>query len=250
MSDDLRRAAVDSLTPAGQALLDEIENFAGFPIDFAPYNFAPPRGTSNPLAAAAEISHDSTAIYIHGTEPMHLFGIPHELLHVRRHFCDGVPQLHPKTNKAHLLELCGRVTNVLEHLHIVPLEATYGADNTAYWESTARKKWASHPWKHIPDVEGRRGNALLGRLENELVSNPEIIEMAARVFAAEGVTDEAKKFADRINELRDNPPRSFACAVRFLKWPRDKLQLVYFDPQRRRRRSVLALSSFRDCGNI
>jgi hypothetical protein len=95
-------------------------------VGFERYHFPPRKHSINPDAPATEISHDSATIYIHGTQQRHLFGVPHELLHIRRNWCEGIPQLHPKANDQHQLTLCGNVDNIIEHLVIVPQESEYG----------------------------------------------------------------------------------------------------------------------------
>jgi DNA-binding MarR family transcriptional regulator len=239
MTKSLRDAVFLSLTPRGRELLEQIETYAGQPVNFALYPYPPRPNSTNPTAPAAEISHDSGTIYIHGTEPQHLSGVPHELLHIRRNWCDEIPQLHPKVNDQRQLTLCGNVDNTLEHLVIVPQEAEYGADNSDHWKQIARAKWQGYPWPHvdIKDQAGRRGNALLGRLELELVPDAEITALAARGLACEGLTEEAERFASRVKQLLANKPRVLSCAVRFLRWPRDKVHLVYFDIRRKLRRT-------------
>jgi hypothetical protein len=236
----LRDAVLASLNPRGRELLDQIENYAGQLVNFAPYQFPSRPNSTNSAAPATEISHDSATIYIHGTEAQHLFGVPHELLHIRRNWCDGIPQLHPKVNDQRQITVCGNVDNTLEHLIIVPQEADYGADNSDYWKQVARAKWQGYPWPQIGinDQTGRRGNALLGRLELELAPDAEITALAARGLAREGLTEEAERFAARIRQLLHNKPRAISCAVRFLGLPRDKVHLVYFDIRIRSRRTA------------
>jgi hypothetical protein len=219
--------------------LDQIESYAGQPVGFAPYRFPRQQNSVNPDAPATEISHDGATIYVHGTEQRHLFGVPHELLHIRRNWCEGIPQLHPKANDQRQITLCGNVDNTIEHLVIVPQEAEYGVDNFDYWRRVARAKWESYPWPHIDikDKGGRRGNALLGRLELELASDAEIRDLAARCLRKAGLAEEAERFASRIKELLANKPRVLSCAVRFLKWPKDKVHLVYFDIRRKSRQT-------------
>jgi hypothetical protein len=240
VSDSLREAVLLSLTRRGQELLDQIESFAGQPVHFAPYEFPPRPNSINPDAPATEISHDGATIYIHGTKPKHLFGVPHELLHIRRNWCEGVPQLHPKVkDRSNAAIVCGNVDDTLEHLVIVPQEAEYGTDNSDYWKRTARAKWQRYPWPDIDikDQDGRRGNALLGRLQLELAPDAEIAELAARGLAREKLTAEAERFVSRIKQLLHSKPRTVSCAVRFLKLPRDKLHLVYFDIRAKKRRT-------------
>jgi hypothetical protein len=166
--------------------------------------------------------------------------VPHELLHIRRNWCEGIPQLHPKVkDSSNAAIVCGNVDNTLEHLVIVPEESKYGSDNSDYWKQVARTKWQSYPWSHIDikDQAGRRGNALLGRLEIELAPDAEITELAARALASEGLMAEAEKFASRIKQLLQHKPRAISCAVRFLKLPRDRIHLVYFDIRKKTRRT-------------
>jgi hypothetical protein len=239
MTKSLRDTVLASLTPRGRELLDQIEDYARQSVIFAPYHFPPQQNSANPNAAANIISHDSATIYVRGTEPQHLIGVPHEMLHIRRNWCEGVPQLHPKVNNPSQLTVCGNVDNTLEHLVIVPQEPEYGADNSDVWRRIARAKWERYPWPDIDirDKDGRRGNALLGRLELELAPDAEIARLAARGLASEGLTEEAERFASRVKQLLANKPQVLSCAFRFLRWPRDKVHLVYFDIRRKSRRS-------------
>jgi hypothetical protein len=64
----LRDAVLLSLTPRGRELLEQIETYAGQPVNFALYPYPPRLNSTNPTTPATEISHDSATIYIHGTD--------------------------------------------------------------------------------------------------------------------------------------------------------------------------------------
>lgn len=236
-SDLIREAAMGSLTSKGADLLKEVEDFSGLRVSFEKHQLPPNEHSSNPFAPATALDHTGATIYVHGTDDKHLFGVPHELLHIRRHWNESVPQLHPKDGDPAKTQIIGGPMNVVEHLTIVPLEHEFGSDNSGYWKSVALHKWETFPWAHLSLAPEKRNNALLGALENLIAPDQEVLDKAASVYTALGIADEAKKFTTKMQSLLTSPPRAFACLARFMKWQTHDLKLVYFDPRSKSYRS-------------
>jgi hypothetical protein len=218
------------------ALMDEIEAYAELAINVDINPKAIPASTidANPLAPAAEISHDRATIYLReaNTDAQ---GILHELLHIHRFWVERIPQIQPVGQNDNQWSVTASIENALEHLVIVPREADFGFDPYPYWNEIERVLWAAYPWPSITLPFARRKHCLLGWLTTELVNDPEVKELVRAGVAREGLFVEAEKFRRRIGALLGNKERTVACAVRFLKIPRDQARLVYFDVRARKR---------------
>jgi hypothetical protein len=230
MAEALREKVRAGLPSSILALMDEIESFARLHLGFDHYNFPVRANKFNPRAPATEVSPDGATVYLHDFDVLDLHGITHELLHIHRYWIEGVPQIQPARNVAANLQASTNIENGLEHLVIVPREATYGFDADRYWSDVARHKWAQYPWPWIAD---RRNDILLERLALELVKDLEVHQMARGHLRTEGMEEEADRFAQRIRQFLGNKPRAAACVVRFMRIPPGLLHLTHIDVRNR-----------------
>lgn len=218
--------------------MDLLEDRAGFPIAFERNPAPPDASLADPLAWETQFSEAHATIRSHNFDSVDARGATHELLHIHRAWVEGIPQLRPVKAEPTLenFRACSLIENDLEHLIVVPREKDYGFDSAAYWNDTAKNFWDNYPWPLVPRPAGRRNNALLARLTLELASDPAIWAQAKECLVAEGLYAEAERFAGRIKEFLPNKPRAVACALRFLKFPREYFCLVYLDVAHRARR--------------
>ena len=135
VSQELREQVLPQLPAIVRALLEEIEEFAGLQVDFDPYTFPPRPNAFNPRAPAMAVAPDGATIYLHDFDAVDLHGVVHELLHIRRYWSDGVPMIQPARNGEANRNAMQNIENGLEHLVIVPQEATFGLDTAGYWNS-------------------------------------------------------------------------------------------------------------------
>jgi len=232
MSHELREQVLPQLPATARALLDEIEAFAGLPVDFDRYTFPARPGSSNPKAAVTVVGPDGATVYLHDFDVVDLHGIVHELLHIRRYWVERIPQIQPARNAEANRAAMQNIENGLEHLVIVPLEATFGLDTAGYWNGVSRHRWAQYPWP----ISSMRNDILLERLALDLVTDTEVQQVGADCIRAEGLTAEADRFAARINEFLDNKPRALACVVRFMRIPRGLFHMTRIDIRNRTHR--------------
>jgi hypothetical protein len=216
-------------------LMDELEAYAKLTIRFERYRFPVSPNAYNQNPTATEVDHNGATIYLYDFDSVDQHGITHELLHIHRYWIEGAPQLVPAQGKdtPGNVRACGDVENALEHLIIVPREAGCGFDSSGFWNAVAKKLWERYPWPDITDLPGRRNNALLGRLGLELVTDKEVLARAADCLRSEGLSDEAERFATRIDQFLGEKPRAVGCAIRFLKAPKGATRLVFVDVRRR-----------------
>jgi hypothetical protein len=184
------------------------------------------------------VSHNEATIYIRDYNDIDPHAVTHELLHIRRNWVEGVPQLHPVPEKANdnNLRVCGTIDNEIEHLVIVPQAPNYGFDPFPFWNAVAKAKWERYPWPDLTSDLNRRNNALLGRLSLALVNDAHVLTLAGELLREGGWTVEAEKFAGKMAQVLNDKPRALSCAVRFLKVPSGVTRLTYFDVRGRQRR--------------
>ena len=233
MSQELREQVLPQLSSNARTLLDEIEAFAGLQVDFDRYTFPARSGSFNPKAPATMVGPDGATVYLHDFDVVDLHGVVHELLHIRRYWIERIPQFQPARNAEANRTAMQNIENGLEHLVVVPQEATFGLDAAGYWNAVSRHRWARYPW---PDISSRRNDVLLERLALELVTDPEVQQIGANCIRAAGLTVEADHFAARINQFLHNKPRALACVVRFMKIPRGLFHMTYIDIRNRTHR--------------
>lgn len=227
---DLRGAVLESLPPAVRALLDEIESFAGQVVRFEKNPFPISQTNPNPLAPALACNNVSARVMLREGSLQDAQGILHELLHLRRFWVDGIPQLVPKVDNEGNWGVTGSVENDLEHLVIVPREADYGFDPYPYWNATLTENWARYPWPEMTNKWARRKNLLLGWLSVAKICNDQALEEHARAcLAKEGMLAEAQRFVTRVSKALPDKAKALAEVVSTLRIPRDDVRLLYID---------------------
>jgi hypothetical protein len=233
MSEELREQARAQMPSNAIALLDEIETYTGVHVDFAPYTFPLRSNSFNPKAPASIVSPEGATVYLHDFEHIDQHGVVHELLHIQRYLVEGVPMMQPSRNAEANMTALQNIENGLEHLVIVPREATYGLDTSTYWNAVSRHRWGSYPW---PNPNAKRNDLLLERLALELVTDPEVLQIGTDRLRTEGLADEADSFAARIKQSLNSKPRALGCVVRFMRIPRGLFHMTRIDIRNRTHR--------------
>ena len=227
----------DALPENMQRLVDEIEAFAGIPIEVALIPKVPSPTDPNPDSTACQVTEKSATIIIR-SELVQPEAVLHELLHIQRYLVEGVPQLTlilgedaPETN----WQLMNEIENVLEHLVIVPRAADYGFEPYEYWNKTAQTNWSRYPWPEATDRRARRQVCLLGSLDALLVTDAGVKQLVERCIAQEGFLTEARLFTDKVKRVLASKPQTIATVLRFLRLPFNQVQAVRFDVKNRKR---------------
>lgn len=227
------------LSTHSSALVDRIENFAGreivVEVDTRPVSPSDP----NPDRLAVEVDEKSAVLYIRAVDAFPHHGVVHELLHIERHWVEGIPQVLPLEDDANRLQITSHIENALEHQVIVPKEAEYGFEPFGYWNQTALRNWTQYPWPDVKDAWARRKNCLLGWLTvSTLVTDQSVKDHVKACLRQERLSDEAEKFATKIGKTIGSKPQAVGIVLRFLKIPVDEVELVKFDVVREKRISI------------
>jgi hypothetical protein len=228
------KAAVMARMPAPVVdLLREIETRAGREVTFAPMRHPPSPNDPNPDAPGCEVSGSFARLVYRDPDTLSENGITHELLHIRRYWVDGVPQVHPVQGDDDKWSVTSAIENAIEHLVVVPEEAKYCAIDPDYWNRTSATNWSSYPWPDVPSEWVRRKHLILGRLGLELVTDRDVKAHVEQCLKAAGVWGEAQRVA---RAVRENVLRRKDLAVRTvvgaLRIPRNEVRLVYLDPHK------------------
>jgi hypothetical protein len=216
--------------------MDRIEDFAGTKIEVRPN--PNPISSLNPKPNAAELAISHEAAWILVRDTVTGGDILHELLHVERYWMEQVPLLLPTDDHQENSEILNDLNNTTEHLTIIPRQkALYGFDSSTYWNEVFHHNWSLYPWAEMTDPEPRRRNCLLLWLATEALTNdPEVETLARAALREEKLLYEAEQFRQRVHQLLHNKVRVLAACARFLRLPRNGLQLVYLDIRSRNRR--------------
>lgn len=217
------------------ALVDEIEKFSGREIAVHP-NPRPVSPTDpNPEAMGCAVSESRAEIYYRNTN-VDVHGFTHELLHIRRWWVKGIPQILPTSSSAESnVGVTSEIENSLEHLTVVPQEAQFGFEPFEYWNRTSLANWKGFNADTF-DKFALRKNILLGWLTiNNLVNDPEVKQLAERKIISAGYLREAKLFQRKIDKYSRSKEKQLSVVVHFLRIPRSEVEMVYFDVQNGRR---------------
>jgi len=220
------------------ALVKEIESFSGKEITLH-QNSAPVSPTDpNPEAMSRCVSESRAEIYYRNTN-VDMHGFVHELLHIRRWWLEGIPQILPAIGSDDSnVTVTSQIENSLEHLVIVPQEEDFGFEPYEYWNRTHRAIWEKFDAATLDDFVIRK-HCFLGWLSiKKLVTDPEVRQLAEDKIAAVGLLKEANKFKAKIDRYANSKERQLSTVVRFLGIPRSEVVLVYFDIRNGRRTEV------------
>lgn len=191
----------------------------------------------DPGGPACQVTEAEAVVWVRDFAGVNPQGILHELLHIERYWVVGVPQIVALAPDVERTKITSGIENALEHLHVVPGEATYGFDPHPYRNENSRRLWAAYPWPTITNRDARRRSCLLAWLTvDHLVTDLDVKLKARRVLDKEGFYDEAEAFTRRLGQLKGDKERSLAAVVRFLSIPRTDVRLLYLDVQNRQRR--------------
>ena len=236
MPSELRERVMQALPEKTLNLLRSIENYAGLEIEFGLNEHPEDASVLDPNlnAPACEATHERASILFRDGTHIDPHGVTHELLHIQRWWVDGVPQMMPVSGVN--LGITSSMENTVEHLVIVPREATFGFEPYGHWNKTERALWSAYPWPEMHEPFARRKSCLLGWLHSDLVTEAEVIAMMREGLGKEGLMHEAERFRLKIRELLANKPRVVSCVTRFLNIPRHDVRLRYLDVRNRRPR--------------
>ena len=228
--DSLRQQVRACLPTNVLGLMDEIEVFAGLQIDFSFNDLPPP--AEYPNAAACRIREDGANVLLREGAPISAQDMLHELLHIRRYWIDRVPQIEPIIDDDDYWDTTSRIEETLEHLIIVPREGDFGFSPRPVWNSAARSEWSQYPWPNH-DPFARRLACYLGWLNSQIISDPEVRELARACLIKEGEFDHADRLHTSVMRRLASKPKCLLLVVRALGIRRSDVRLSYLDVKKR-----------------
>ncbi len=231
----MREEFLKQLSDQVIVLVNEIEKFSGREITVHPNPHPVSPTDPNPEAMACAVSESRAQIYYRNAN-LDVHGFTHELLHIRRWWVKGIPQILPTSRSAESnIKVTSQIENSLEHLTIVPQEAQFGFDPFEYWNRTSVANWEGFDAATL-DKFALRKNCLLGWLTiNSLVTDPEVKRMAENKIISAGFLQEAKLFQAKINKYSKSKEKQISATVHFLRIPRKEVEMVFFDVQNGKR---------------
>jgi hypothetical protein len=134
-----REKIIGKLSSPVKNLLDYIEEYAGFEIEFTENTFPINQTDPNPNAPVGEFSSTYGKIYVKDSANTDEEGILHMLLFMKRYWIDKVPQIVPAQNPDNNFKITSSIERNLERLIIIPQEKEYGFDSFPYWNETMSK---------------------------------------------------------------------------------------------------------------
>ncbi len=217
------------------ALVNEIENFSGREITVHPNPHPVSPTDPNPDGLACSVSESRAEIYYRNAN-LDPKGLVHELLHIHRYWVKGIPQILPPSGSAeNNIKVTSQIENSLEHLTIVPQEAQFGFEPFEHWNRTSLANWEGFDGATYNKFALRK-NCLLGWLIiNNLVTDPEVKQLAERKIISAGYLQEAKLFQRKINKYSKSKEKQLSVVVHFLRIPRNEVEIVFFDVQNGKR---------------
>jgi hypothetical protein len=228
-SAQLREQVRKALPANALELMDDIEAFAQREILFS-FNDRPPPA-EYPGAAACCVFEDHARILLREAAPISPQDILHELLHIRRYWIERTPQLEPiaELDDPDHWDVTARIENLVEHLVIVPQEASYGFAPRAVWDKGALSEWSQYPWPNNQEPFARRLGWVLGWLNCELMTDPAIVALATECLTKEGVLGEAQRLQRDVKTRIRNKPRCLLAVIRAVRIRRQDVRLAYLD---------------------
>lgn len=234
MYSKVARAKVLSTLPQKAVdLVSEIEEFAGTEIGFQDYTILKMAGSKDTDSEAIYADHTRAYVSVPDLDSINSMAVVHELLHLKRYWIDGVPQMEAKDDRGSNVELAAAIDNCLEHLVIVPLERDYGFDPGPHWLSESEKHWADFPWPNYPPM-AQRMHALIGWLTTSLVNDAPHKAAIRTKLDSISMSGEAERLHSRVMSLLNSKPRTVSAVLRFLKVPRHAVELVVLDVRNKR----------------
>jgi hypothetical protein len=227
----------DSLPATAQDLVDRIEGFAKREIEVVVDPLAEVSSTDpNPTRPAMTVTENWARITL-PTPSFEPNGILHEVLHIERHWVDGIPQVepaHPDAPKNNWT-VTSSIENSLEHLIIVPREEQYGFNPYPYWARTERALWEKYPWPTL-DPFARRMHALFGSLAVfNLSKDEELIALARHCLKQDGMLKESIRFNRLVKDVLHTKEKMLRLGVEHLGIPKAETRLRYIDIRTHRR---------------
>jgi hypothetical protein len=217
-------SAVLGILPSGvRDLVAEIEDYASREIVVAECR--------QQRVASCYISPDAATIYLPDFGRMTAEDILHELLHIRRYWNLGVPQLMAKNRRSQPhVDAIGSIDNQLEHLVIVPEQAAFGFDAYDRWNRRESREWNDRFWESIGNAEDRRLNLLLSYLTvSIIVTDPGVKTTADQVLNSLGIFRDGQDFVGEVRNRIGDKTQVAASAKRFLPLRDSDAELVRFD---------------------
>lgn len=204
-------------------LADSIEISAGAEIKFR-------RGLrkDDPSPLAAQISERVEPVILYrDLGEISAESVLHELLHIERYLVEGEPQLYPKNSGVG--GACEDIEDTLEHLVIVPREASYGFDPWEHEAQEAKRQWSRFDpsMAHLP--QGRLGCMKTWLQVYFLVRDVEVREWVIRILRQNGIWALANRLATELEGKLDSKPAVASTFLRLLDIPSDGFRLLYFD---------------------
>lgn len=230
---DVKDSVVRRLSPDGLALLAEIEQFAGIPVQMVHDSAITPPPNAHSMSAGVKVTERSALINFLDPDVASMIGVVHELLHIRRYWIDNIPILKCAVPNPNLHLFASHFDNDFEHLVIAPEEMRLDPDSVNKWDEAFRKQWRGLIQNHGVFNEFQlRLNCLQAWVGTKALTKNSELEAAADSLLREvGLLDRAQSYRDGLLKRVGKKPMAIAYALKRLRIDRDPFRLIYVDPR-------------------
>lgn len=231
----MRKKALASINKESIKLLNKIEDYAQSEILFVDgeiddpiHTYAKPEGGA---IASTRITHNWAKIYLFDKQHFK-YAIPHELLHVHRHWCEKVPQIEPIIGRSDNWDITGQIESVIEHLVLIPREPQYKLSNWKMWGQHAASYWDAFDKMHFGSPFDMKFKLLTAWLHTiESVSNHKAKQNANTCIKKVGLYKEAKQLQKLLLPLLNDGEKARIFLADYFRLDLNAYQIVTFDIQ-------------------
>lgn len=227
---NIRRVVLDQMPPPIIEMVNTLEKFSNTMLVFEAGSWG-----NNPGNLATLVDEHQAVIQIPKPDLVPPASFMHELLHIRRFWVDGIPQLEPKGLDPSHREITGEIESELEHLVIIPQQRQLGFDDSNYWHSGYSTALDSLPFPSGAHPHAVRKWHLLRWLATYWLHHPELQDRYRTALIEAKLLGEAELFKSKAISLIADKPRLISCAIRFLQIPANDVHLIYYDVRARTR---------------
>lgn len=233
----MQKEYLDRLANFNRILVEQIEKFSGVEIIVIV-----DRKRKDTLAC--EMDENGAKILIPTPEYFADDSVVHELLHIQRLLCSGVPRIivcedYDNCNpnlKTSLLNL----DNILEHLVIVPEELEHFPENRAYWEAVFHRELDRIQSANLSDDERELAALIYWVFIKHVLQNQDLINKANKLIEYLGANDRAIRFFENIVASLHSKERTVKLCFEHpsLKHLCEAVCLEYIDSQKNIRQEI------------
>lgn len=229
----MRKKILAKTRPSINNLLDYIEEYAGFEIEFISNPYPVNQNDPNPNALAGLITESSAILFVRNIDDVTEEGLLNMLLQIKRYWVENIPQIIPAENDDAKFQITSSIERNLERLITVPQEKFYGIDSSEYWNTTMSKLFDKYP-ELTNDPWVRKKTYLLDWITvSNIVTNVDVKEKFKQYLHHEGILPSAQLFNKEIIESLHSKEKCLLLTTKYLNIPLADIRLRNLDVKKK-----------------